>query len=100
MSDSSNIVDLAPPVHAPKQEGPPSDNTSQEEKSIQSGQFEQKDVIGHHRGEGKFKQLSWQSLTICLIVEAIALGSLSLPRAFADLGKSSIQATFSWCCSC
>ncbi|QIW97858.1 hypothetical protein AMS68_003376 [Peltaster fructicola] len=34
----------------------------------------------------KFNNLSWKKLTICLIVEAIALGSLSIPAAFATLG--------------
>ncbi|KAK4962681.1 hypothetical protein LTR10_000308 [Elasticomyces elasticus] len=37
-------------------------------------------------GEQKFHRLSWQSLTVCLIVEGIALGSLSLPAAFAAVG--------------
>lgn len=37
-------------------------------------------------GEAKFNKLSWQKLTICLIVEAIALGSLSVPSAFATVG--------------
>lgn len=37
-------------------------------------------------GEQRFHKLGWKGLTICLIVEAIALGSLSLPSAFADLG--------------
>ena len=36
--------------------------------------------------EAKFRRLGWQRLTICLIVEAIALGSLSVPSAFATLG--------------
>lgn len=36
-----------------------------------------------HEGEAKFKQLGWVKLTVCLIVEAIALGSLSVPSAFA-----------------
>ncbi|GIZ39460.1 hypothetical protein CKM354_000284200 [Cercospora kikuchii] len=39
-----------------------------------------------HEGQAKFQRLSWQRLTICLIVEAIALGSLSVPSAFATLG--------------
>jgi hypothetical protein len=34
----------------------------------------------------KFRKLSWARLTICLIVEAIALGSLSVPSAFATVG--------------
>lgn len=37
-------------------------------------------------GEQKFKQLGWKKLTVCLIVEAIALGSLSVPSAFATVG--------------
>ncbi|KAJ4350893.1 hypothetical protein N0V95_004341 [Ascochyta clinopodiicola] len=37
-------------------------------------------------GSEKFHRLGWKRLTICLIVEAIALGSLSIPSAFAKLG--------------
>jgi hypothetical protein len=37
-------------------------------------------------GDEKFHRLGWKRLTICLIVEAIALGSLSIPSAFAKLG--------------
>lgn len=37
-------------------------------------------------GEHKFNRLGWKRLTVVLIVEAIALGSLSLPSAFATLG--------------
>ncbi|KAF1911391.1 transmembrane amino acid transporter protein-domain-containing protein [Ampelomyces quisqualis] len=37
-------------------------------------------------GHEKFHRLGWKRLTICLIVEAIALGSLSIPNAFAQLG--------------
>lgn len=36
--------------------------------------------------EKRYKKLSWQRLTICLIVAAIALGALSIPAAFASLG--------------
>ncbi|PNS17207.1 hypothetical protein CAC42_7261 [Sphaceloma murrayae] len=39
-----------------------------------------------HEGEQKFHKLGWKRLTVCLIVEAIALGSLSIPAAFAALG--------------
>jgi hypothetical protein len=39
-----------------------------------------------HEGEQKFHKLGWKRLTVCLIVEAIALGSLSVPSAFATLG--------------
>ncbi|KAL8666789.1 MAG: hypothetical protein Q9168_007411 [Polycauliona sp. 1 TL-2023] len=37
-------------------------------------------------GQLKHNKLGWKRLTICLIVEAIALGSLSIPSAFATLG--------------
>lgn len=37
-------------------------------------------------GEAHFHRLGWKRLTVILIVEAIALGSLSLPSAFATLG--------------
>lgn len=32
------------------------------------------------------RRLSWPKLTICLIVEAIALGTLGMPQAFASMG--------------
>ncbi|UNI19537.1 hypothetical protein JDV02_005717 [Purpureocillium takamizusanense] len=38
------------------------------------------------QGSAHFNRLGWKRLTIVLIVEAIALGSLSLPAAFATLG--------------
>ncbi|KDN36489.1 hypothetical protein K437DRAFT_260112 [Tilletiaria anomala UBC 951] len=38
------------------------------------------------KSEHRFKRLSWQRLAICLIVEAVALGTLSLPSAFATVG--------------
>ncbi|KAH7353345.1 transmembrane amino acid transporter protein-domain-containing protein [Plectosphaerella cucumerina] len=37
-------------------------------------------------GDAFFHRLGWKRLTIVLIVQAIALGSLSLPAAFATLG--------------
>ncbi|KAK4671445.1 hypothetical protein QC764_600290 [Podospora pseudoanserina] len=37
-------------------------------------------------GEAAFHQLGWKRLTVVLIVTAVALGSLSLPAAFASLG--------------
>lgn len=41
---------------------------------------------GQRQGNVKFHQLGWKRLTILAMVEAIALGSLGLPRAFATLG--------------
>ncbi|KAK2614655.1 hypothetical protein N8I77_001461 [Diaporthe amygdali] len=37
-------------------------------------------------GHANFHRLGWKRLTVVLIVEAIALGSLSIPSAFASLG--------------
>ncbi|KAI1266170.1 transmembrane amino acid transporter protein-domain-containing protein [Xylariaceae sp. FL1019] len=37
-------------------------------------------------GEQHFNRLGWKRLTVVLIVEAIALGSLGMPSAFAALG--------------
>jgi hypothetical protein len=44
----------------------------------------EKNVYDH--GIQKFSRLGWKRLTIVLIVEAIALGSLSIPSTFATLG--------------
>lgn len=38
------------------------------------------------QGDDHFHRLGWKRLTILLIVQSIALGSLSLPAAFATLG--------------
>ncbi|KPM38577.1 N amino acid transport system protein [Neonectria ditissima] len=38
------------------------------------------------QGNAHFHRLGWKRLTVVLIVEAIALGSLGLPSAFATLG--------------
>ncbi|KAI9036757.1 putative amino acid transporter [Aspergillus affinis] len=45
---------------------------------------EERNVYEH--GVQKFNRLGWKRLTIVLIVEAIALGSLSIPSSFATLG--------------
>ncbi|KAJ5907771.1 hypothetical protein N7495_000453 [Penicillium taxi] len=37
-------------------------------------------------GVEKYNRLGWKQLTIVLIVEAVALGSLSIPKTFATLG--------------
>ncbi|KAI6246637.1 N amino acid transport system protein [Erysiphe necator] len=46
------------------------------------------DIEKHDPGKSddRFHRLGWKRLTVVLIVEAIALGSLSLPSAFATLG--------------
>lgn len=47
-----------------------------------SGLEQQKAALG----SAHFHRLGWKRLTVVLIVEAIALGSLSMPAAFATLG--------------
>jgi hypothetical protein len=44
------------------------------------------EATGQRDGNPKFHQLGWKRLTILAMVEAIALGSLGLPQAFATLG--------------
>jgi hypothetical protein len=44
------------------------------------------EATGQQESNPKFHQLGWKRLTILAMVEAIAIGSLGLPRAFATLG--------------
>jgi hypothetical protein len=62
-----------------------------DEKKIESkrgsdGQLGPQRSASISEGEAKYKRLGWKKLTICLIVEAIALGSLSIPSVFAETG--------------
>ncbi|KAF7556833.1 hypothetical protein G7Z17_g1174 [Cylindrodendrum hubeiense] len=60
----------------------PDDSTS--EKMVgEVTEFEKRKIMA---GNAKFHRLGWKRLTIVLIVQAIALGSLSIPAAFATLG--------------
>ncbi|KAK7413296.1 hypothetical protein QQX98_007806 [Neonectria punicea] len=60
----------------------PDDSTS--EKMVgEVTEFERRKIMA---GNAKFHRLGWKRLTIVLIVQAIALGSLSIPAAFATLG--------------
>ncbi|CAH0052399.1 unnamed protein product [Clonostachys solani] len=52
------------------------------DKTVQDGP----DVDKIEEGEAKFHRLGWKRLAVILIVEAVALGSLSLPAAYATLG--------------
>ncbi|KAM5343738.1 hypothetical protein ACJ41O_012275 [Fusarium nematophilum] len=53
--------------------------------------FEKQKTI---EGEAHFRRLGWKRLTVILVVEAIGLGTFSLPAAFATLGV--VAGTF--CC--
>ncbi|OJJ50243.1 hypothetical protein ASPZODRAFT_128869 [Penicilliopsis zonata CBS 506.65] len=52
----------------------------------EKGELSEHDRAIYEHGVKKFSKLGWKRLTIVLIVEAIALGSLSIPSAFATLG--------------
>lgn len=82
----------------------PNDSKRNVEKTVSasgsqpSGMFGQDQMVGEitewtdlekrkaAEGHDKFHRLGWKRLTVVLIVEAIALGSLSVPSAFASLG--------------
>lgn len=69
-----------------------------EPSPVLSGQVSAEDTVGQVRdltdaekariqdGDAHFHRLGWKRLTVVLIVEAIALGSLGMPKAFATLG--------------
>ncbi|PYI00311.1 hypothetical protein BO78DRAFT_439090 [Aspergillus sclerotiicarbonarius CBS 121057] len=58
----------------------------QSEGDIIAKGFLQEDHERAIQGEQQFHRLGWKRLTIVLIVQSIALGSLSLPAAFATMG--------------
>ncbi|KAL1977855.1 hypothetical protein VTN31DRAFT_714 [Thermomyces dupontii] len=53
---------------------------------LETGKLSEEERIIIDRGIKKFSRLGWKRLTVVLIVEAIALGSLTLPSSFATLG--------------
>ncbi|KAJ5953147.1 hypothetical protein N7454_000043 [Penicillium verhagenii] len=57
-----------------------------EERDIKVGYMNEADRHIYESGIQKFSRLGWKRLTVVLIVEAIALGSLSIPSTFATLG--------------
>lgn len=64
------------------------DNDSKKEELKVDGKENRTDVEKQKAldGEFHFHRLGWKRLTVILVAEAIALGSLSLPSAFAKLG--------------
>jgi len=84
MSPAATVV-TAPQRHADITSNPTINDADQSYKydTEKEGQSSSHDETSVHEGEEKFKQLGWVKLTVCLIVEAIALGSLSVPSAFA-----------------
>ncbi|KAJ4371153.1 hypothetical protein N0V83_004369 [Neocucurbitaria cava] len=78
--------------HTPRQHNAPPPNYRLEDMSSEGKKSDPEFAMPLDKtatvqeGSEKFKRLGWKRLTICLIVEAIALGSLSIPSAFAKLG--------------
>lgn len=74
----------APEVDSEKGISQPLDYAAYEKPPIYgNSEYEQQRIL---RGTEKFHRLGWKRLTIVLFVEAIALGSLGLPKSFATLG--------------
>ncbi|KAL9582685.1 MAG: hypothetical protein Q9212_003149, partial [Teloschistes hypoglaucus] len=77
----------------PQGKSPPWDSSEEKEKYQKNGPLDEEQGTGVSgrrasiaEGQIKHSKLGWKRLTVCLIVEAIALGSLSMPSAFASLG--------------
>ncbi|KAF4506636.1 hypothetical protein G6O67_006701 [Ophiocordyceps sinensis] len=97
---ATNVDGNAKPVHDPSDMAKTSSQTRQHMQSSSASSadnvtgiasvFEERrgDLEKQKTAEGsaRFNRLGWKRLTIVLIVEAVALGSLSLPAAFATLG--------------
>ncbi|KAH6898179.1 transmembrane amino acid transporter protein-domain-containing protein [Thelonectria olida] len=79
--DTSKKSSNAIANHGPGTMFAPDDSMS--EKGGEVTEFEKRKIMA---GNAKFHRLGWKRLTIVLIVQAIALGSLSIPAAFATLG--------------
>jgi len=75
-------------AHQPPASGVVSDKDDDNRSSQGSAKSETAGEISQleKQGNAHFKRLGWKRLTVVLIVEAIALGSLSMPSAFATLG--------------
>ncbi|KAJ4318993.1 hypothetical protein N0V94_004130 [Neodidymelliopsis sp. IMI 364377] len=74
------------PTNAPNYRAEGDDISSEGKKSDPELNMPLDKTATVQEGSEKFNRLGWKRLTICLIVEAIALGSLSIPSAFATLG--------------
>ncbi|KAF2188070.1 N amino acid transport system protein [Zopfia rhizophila CBS 207.26] len=81
MSISRDIGFAAPPPHYSKDD---LEKASDPSKSDPDLNLAKEPTV--QEGSERFNKLGWKRLTICLIVEAIALGSLSVPSAFATVG--------------
>ncbi len=86
MASSTDISEMeGKKVAFPAGEKPADSTLPQYDGDLVAEMSERERTVYEH-GVEKFNRLGWKRLTIVLIVEAIALGSLSLPSTFATLG--------------
>jgi hypothetical protein len=90
MDHINNSITAAPAEEKELSMDKVSDNDKPESHSSGNSGFKD-DIVGETdmleaQGKAHFKRLGWKRLTVVLIVEAIALGALSIPSAFATLG--------------
>ncbi|KAF2110913.1 transmembrane amino acid transporter protein-domain-containing protein [Lophiotrema nucula] len=78
-SEAAVAYGIAPPSY-----GQETDSNGEKKMDLENGLH--KTATVQEEMPEKFNKLGWKRLTICLIVEAIALGSLSVPSAFATVG--------------
>ncbi|KAI4597899.1 hypothetical protein KJ359_003706 [Pestalotiopsis sp. 9143b] len=89
MADHANMIEAS---SDDKSSGASLDGTKgQQEKYMTPTHTSGEQAVGEiseveAQGHAHFNRLGWRRLTVVLIVEAIALGSLSIPGAFATLG--------------
>ncbi|KAK0552769.1 hypothetical protein OC845_001555 [Tilletia horrida] len=91
---SSHTVSSSPPLFGQDEEKPRAGaSTGSIEKEIKGVEVTEETYeesaeknVQIADGAHAVKNLSWPRLTICLLVEAVALGSLSMPAAAATLG--------------
>ncbi|TVY46758.1 N amino acid transport system protein, partial [Lachnellula occidentalis] len=93
MAPFDNSISAAPAVDGEKVGTNRYDNkvNSSDSHDLSQSDGAKDDIVGEigvleAQGEAHFKRLGWKRLTVVLLVEAIALGALSIPSAFATLG--------------
>ncbi|KAL4866979.1 hypothetical protein BDV12DRAFT_172146 [Aspergillus spectabilis] len=85
MASLTDISDTESKKVTPRSDKPDLSGLPQYDGDLVAEMSERERTVYEH-GIQKFNRLGWKRLTIVLIVEAIALGSLSLPSTFATLG--------------
>ncbi|CAI6091387.1 hypothetical protein V2G26_019277 [Clonostachys chloroleuca] len=84
IAPAADATKSAPNNHNEKMDISSGDNSMMGDHSVDKAEGTTTDL--EEQGAAHFHRLGWKRLTVVLIVEAIALGSLSLPGCFATLG--------------